>query len=98
MQDPLQGNESSQTQLEIKRSGSQPSTKGPEEWFTGAVRIDPLFQAKDPARVAGASVMFEPSAGTAWRTHPIGQTLLVTAGCGPVHIWDDPVEKNLSRW
>jgi len=98
MQDPLQGNESSQTQLEIKRSGSQPSAKGPEEWFTGAVRIDPLFQAKDPARVAGASVTFEPSACTAWHTHPIGQTLLVTAGCGPVQIWDDPVEKNLSRW
>ena len=58
-----------------------------------AVRIDPLFQAKDPARVAGASVTFEPSAGTAWRTHPIGQTMLVTAGCGPVQIWDDPVEK-----
>jgi len=93
MQDPLQGNESSQAQLEIKRSGSQPSTKGPEEWFTGTVRIDPLFHAKDPARAAGASVTFEPSARTAWHTHPLGQTLIVTTGCGLVQIWDGPVEK-----
>jgi quercetin dioxygenase-like cupin family protein len=68
--------------MEIKRSGSQPSGKGPAEWFTGTVRIDPLFQAPDPARVAGASVTFEPSARTAWHTHPLGQTLLVIAGCG----------------
>ena len=93
MQDPLQGNESSQAQLEIKRSGSQPSTKGPEEWFTGTVRIDPLFQPKDLARAAGASVTFEPSARTAWHTHPLGQTLIVTTGCGLVQIWDGPVEK-----
>ena len=93
MQDPLQGNESSQTQLEIKRSGSQPSTKGSEEYFTGTVRIDPLFQTKDPARAAGASVTFEPSARTAWHTHPLGQTLIVTAGCGLVQIWDGLVEK-----
>jgi quercetin dioxygenase-like cupin family protein len=93
MQDPLEGNESSQTQLEIKRSGSQPSTKGSEEYFTGTVRIDPLFQTKDPARAAGASVTFEPSARTAWHTHPLGQTLIVTAGCGLVQIWDGLVEK-----
>ena len=94
MQEPSPGNESSQTpKVDIKRSGSQPSTKGPEEWFTGTVRIDPLFQAKDPARAAGASVTFEPSARTAWHTHPLGQTLIVTTGCGLVQIWDSPVEK-----
>lgn len=92
-QDLLSSNESSQTQLDIKRSGSQPSTKGPEEWFTGTVRIDPLFQANDPARAAGASVTFEPSARTAWHTHPLGQTLIVTAGCGLVQVWDGPIEK-----
>ena len=93
MQDPLQGNKSSQTQLEIKRSGSQPSTKGSGEYFTGTVRIDPIFQTKDPARAVGASVTFEPNARTAWHTHPLGQTLIVTAGCGLVQIWDGPIEK-----
>jgi quercetin dioxygenase-like cupin family protein len=68
--------------MEIKRAGSQPSGKGPAEWFTGSVRIDPLFQAPDPALVVGASVTFEPGARTAWHTHPLGQTLIVTAGCG----------------
>ena len=68
--------------MEIKRIGSQASGKGPSEWFTGTVRIDPLFQAPDPARVQGASVTFEPGARTAWHTHPLGQTLIVTAGCG----------------
>ena len=68
--------------MEIKRSGSQPSNKGPAEYFTGAVRVDPLFQASDPARVTGATVTFEPGARTAWHTHPLGQTLIVTAGCG----------------
>ena len=68
--------------MDIKRSGSQPSGKGPAEWFTGTVRIDPLFQAPDPARVAGASVTFEPGARTAWHTHPLGQTLIVIAGAG----------------
>ena len=63
-------------------AGSQPSGKGPAEWFTGTVRIDPLFTAPDPARVAGASVTFEPGARTAWHTHPLGQTLIVTAGAG----------------
>ena len=70
--------------MEIKRVGSQPSGKGPAEYFTGTVRIDPLFQAPDPARVGGASVTFEPGARTAWHTHPLGQTLIVTAGCGRV--------------
>jgi quercetin dioxygenase-like cupin family protein len=68
--------------MEIRRIGSQPSGKGPAGWFTGAVRIDQLFQAPDPARVAGASVTFEPGARTAWHTHPLGQTLIVTAGFG----------------
>ena len=68
--------------MEIKRSGSQPSRKGPAENFTGAVRVDPLFQAPDPARVSGGSVTFEPGARTAWHTHPLGQTLIVTSGFG----------------
>jgi quercetin dioxygenase-like cupin family protein len=70
--------------MDITRVGSQPSGKGPAEWFTGTVRIDPLFQAPDPARVAGASVTFEPGARTAWHTHPLGQTLVITAGRGRV--------------
>lgn len=68
--------------MEIKRAGSQPSGKGPAEYFTGTVRIDPLFTAPDPARAGGALVTFEPGARTAWHTHPFGQTLIVTAGCG----------------
>ena len=68
--------------MEINRVGSQPSNKGPADWFTGTVRIDPLFQAPAPARVAGASVTFEPGARTVWHTHPLGQTLIVLAGCG----------------
>ncbi len=68
--------------MNIKRVGSQPSNQGPADWFTGNVRIDPLFQAESPARVTGASVTFEPGARTAWHTHPLGQTLIVTAGCG----------------
>ena len=68
--------------MEIRRVGSQASAQGPAEWFTGAVRVDALFQAAEPARVAGASVTFEPGARTAWHTHPLGQTLIVTAGCG----------------
>src|SRR6476620_7582695 len=70
--------------MEIKRIGSQPSGKGPDEWFTGTVRVDPLFQPNNPARATGASVTFEPGARTAWHTHPLGQTLIVTAGCGRV--------------
>jgi quercetin dioxygenase-like cupin family protein len=77
--------------MEIKRNGSQPSGKGPAEYFTGTVRIDPLFQAPDPARVRGASVTFEPGARTAWHTHPLGQTLIVTAGCGRVQRDGGPV-------
>ena len=73
--------------MEIKRVGTQPSIKGPSEWFTGAVRIDPLFQAPDPALAQGASVTFEPGARIAWHTHPLGQTLIVTAGCGWVQRW-----------
>jgi quercetin dioxygenase-like cupin family protein len=94
--------------MEIKRSGSQASGKGPAEWFTGSVRIDPLFQAPDPALVVGASVTFEPGARTAWHTHPLGQTLIVTAGSGWVQsegtaireiypgdvIWFSPGEKH----
>ncbi len=79
--------------MEIKRIGSQPSGKGPAEWFTGAVRIDPLFQRNAPARVAGANVTFEPGARTAWHTHPLGQTLLVTFGCGWVQREGGPVEE-----
>jgi len=79
--------------MEIKRSGSQASSKGPADWFTGAVRIDPLFQANAPARAAGASVTFEPGARTAWHTHPLGQTLIITAGCGWVQREGGPVEE-----
>jgi quercetin dioxygenase-like cupin family protein len=79
--------------MEMRRSGSQPSGKGPAEYFTGAVRIDPLFQAPDPARATGASVTFEPGARTAWHMHPLGQTLIVTAGCGWTQVWGGPVEE-----
>jgi len=79
--------------MEIKRSGSQRSGKGAADWFTGAVRIDPLFQAPDPARVQGASVTFEPGARTAWHTHPLGQTLIVTAGCGLAQLWGGKIEE-----
>ena len=79
--------------MEIQRSGSQPSSKGPAEYFTGAVRIDPLFQPKEPARTLGASVTFEPGARTAWHTHPLGQILIVTAGCGRVQRWEGPIEE-----
>jgi quercetin dioxygenase-like cupin family protein len=78
--------------LDIKRSGTQPSGKGPADYFTGAVRIDPLFTAPAPGRVAGASVTFEPGARTAWHTHPLGQTLIVIAGCGWVQREGGPVE------
>jgi quercetin dioxygenase-like cupin family protein len=79
--------------LEIKRAGSQPSSKGPAEWFTGTVRLDPLFSPPEPARVGGASVTFEPGARTAWHTHPLGQTLIVTAGCGWVQHDGGPIEE-----
>jgi quercetin dioxygenase-like cupin family protein len=94
--------------MEIKRVGSQPSNQGPADWFTGKVRIDPLIAAPEPARVAGASVTFEPGARTAWHTHPLGQTLIVTSGCGwaqrdggpkqEIHpgdvVWFSPSEKH----
>jgi quercetin dioxygenase-like cupin family protein len=73
--------------MEIKRSGSQPSAKGSAEWFTGNVRIDPLFAAAEPSRVSGALVTFQPGARTAWHTHPLGQRLVVTSGCGWVQCW-----------
>ena len=79
--------------MEIKRAGSQASAKGPSDWFTGSVRIDPLFQAPDPALVQGASVTFEPGARTAWHTHPLGQTLIVTAGFGSVQREGGPIEE-----
>jgi quercetin dioxygenase-like cupin family protein len=79
--------------MEIKRIGSQASVKGPSEWFTGAVRIVSLFQAPDPALVQGSSVTFEPGARTAWHTHPLGQTLIVTAGYGWVQREGGPIEE-----
>jgi quercetin dioxygenase-like cupin family protein len=79
--------------MEIKRAGSQPSAKGPSNWFTGSVRIDPLFQAPDPAFVQGASVTFEPGARTAWHTHPLGQMLIVTTGGGWVQRDGGPIEE-----
>jgi quercetin dioxygenase-like cupin family protein len=81
--------------MEIKRSGSQPSRSGPAEYFTGTVRIDPLFDTSDPQRVAGSSVTFDPGAHTAWHTHPLGQTLVVTAGRGWVQSWGGPVQEIL---
>jgi quercetin dioxygenase-like cupin family protein len=79
--------------MEIKRSGSQPSGKGPPDYFTGVVRVDALFKAPDPARVAGACVTFEPGARTAWHTHPLGQTLVVTYGCGWAQREGGPIEE-----
>ncbi len=79
--------------MEIKKAGSQPSAKGPSDWFTGIVRIDPLFTAPDPALVSGASVTFEPGARTAWHRHPLGQTLVVTAGCGWAQREGGPIEE-----
>ena len=78
--------------MHIKRSGSQPSAKGPADWFTGIVRIDPLFLAAAPARGAGNTVTFEPGARTAWHTHPLGQTLIVTAGFGLAQREGGPIE------
>src|SRR5689334_10114376 len=79
--------------MDIKRSGSQPSGKAPADWFTGLVRIDPLFEAPEPARVRSASVTFEPGARTAWHTHPLGQTLIVTSGLGWTQCWGGPKEE-----
>ena len=79
--------------MEITKSGSQPSAKGPAEWFTGSVRIDSRFQRQAPARIGGATVTFEPGARTAWHVHPLGQTLIVTAGCGRVQRDSGPIEE-----
>jgi quercetin dioxygenase-like cupin family protein len=79
--------------MDISRSGSKSSRKAPVEYFTGAVRTDPLFEAPDPARVRVASVTFEPGARTAWHTHPLGQTLIVTSGSGCAQRWNGPIEK-----
>lgn len=79
--------------MEIRRIGSQPSNKGPVDYFTGAVRIDPLFKAEEPARSVGAIVTFEPGARTAWHTHPLGQTIIITAGCGRAQKWGGPIEE-----
>jgi quercetin dioxygenase-like cupin family protein len=89
---PVASSEDSPT-ISITRSGSQPSGKGPAEYFTGSVRIDPLFQANDPSRTSGARVTFEPGARSAWHTHPLGQTLIVTAGTGRVQRWGGPIEE-----
>ncbi|MEZ4519146.1 MAG: cupin domain-containing protein [Chloroflexota bacterium] len=78
--------------MEIKRVGSQPSGQGPEEWFTGAVRTDPLFTPQEPSRVGGMTVTYEPGARTAWHSHPFGQSLIVTAGWGRVQRWDGSIE------
>lgn len=79
--------------VEITRNGSQPSTEGSAEYFTGSVRINPLFPVHDPSRASGASVTFEPSARTAWHTHPLGQTLIVTDGVGWVQQWDGQIQE-----
>ena len=79
--------------MEIQRIGTVPSARGPADYFTGTVRVDPLFTAPDPARVVGASVTFEPGARTAWHTHPLGQTLIVTAGLGRIQRWGGPIEE-----
>src|SRR5207302_4677182 len=80
-------------EMDIKRVGSQPSGKGPAEYFTDTVRVDPLFSAPAPARIVGASVTFESGARTARHTHPLGQTLIVTAGCGRAQRWGAPIEE-----
>ncbi len=79
--------------MDIKRAGSQPSKKGPAGWFTGTVRIDPLFEVQAPSRGLGISVTFEPGARTLWHSHPLGQNLRVTGGCGWVQRWDGPIEE-----
>ena len=89
---PVASSEDSQT-ISITRSGSQPSGKGPAEYFTGSVRVDPLFKANDPSRTSGALVTFEPGARTAWHTHPFGQILIVTAGSGWVQQWGGQIEE-----
>lgn len=79
--------------IAIARIGSQPSSQGPSEYFTGSVRVDPLFPVAEPSRMAGARVTFEPGARTAWHSHPLGQTLIMTVGTGWVQQWDGPVQE-----
>lgn len=79
--------------MDIKRAGSRPSATGPSDWFTGSVRIDPLFESPAPARARAASVTFEPGARTAWHTHPLGQTIIITSGCGWAQREGGPVEE-----
>ena len=79
--------------MQITRVGSRPSNKGPDDWFTGSVRIDPLFEVPEPGRAAGAVVTFEPGARTAWHTHPLGQTLIISSGCGWAQREGGPVEE-----
>jgi quercetin dioxygenase-like cupin family protein len=79
--------------MDIKRAGSRPSTKGPAQYFTGDVRVDPLFDAPAPAHVTGGLVTFEPGARSAWHTHPLGQTLIVVSGCGWTQCWGGPKEE-----
>ena len=79
--------------MDIFRAGSRASARGPADWFTGTVRLDPLFNPVDPERVQGAAVTFEPGARTAWHTHPLGQTLIVTSGFGRVQRWGGPIEE-----
>lgn len=79
--------------MDIERNGSQPSAKGPAEWFTGNVRIDPLFNPNDARRTNGSIVTFEPGARTAWHAHAQGQTLIVTSGCGLIQSWGAPIQK-----
>ncbi|ANJ96380.1 (R)-mandelonitrile lyase [Serratia plymuthica] len=79
--------------MKIQRSGSLPSRPGPEDYFTGQVRIDAPFAGTEPARVGGATVTFEPGARTAWHTHPLGQTLIVTQGRGWIQVWGDPIQE-----
>jgi quercetin dioxygenase-like cupin family protein len=79
--------------MDIQRSGSRPPAMGPAEYFSGSVRVDPLFQAVEPARALGVSVTFEPGARTAWHTHPLGQTLIVTAGSGLIQRWGGPISE-----
>jgi quercetin dioxygenase-like cupin family protein len=91
---PVQANDAAQN-ISVTRSGSQPSARGPSQFFTGAVRVDPLFPANAPSRVSGGLVTFEPGARSAWHTHPVGQVLIVTAGRGLVQRWGSPAAEIL---
>jgi quercetin dioxygenase-like cupin family protein len=92
-QTPTHPGQTKGVHMEIKRAGSQPSKRGPSEWFTGTVRIDPLFEVEAPSRAQGIWVTFEPGARTLWHTHPLGQHLVITGGCGWVQRWGGPVEE-----